>query len=399
MADLMRHASALDEVEAAKARGRFLERFEQESLRERRPSVAYWVAPLSLAATFILAYFFWPASTLTYEVAGATEDGGYIQAVTAAPAVLTFTDATSVRAEPGARLRVVETKPNGARVSLEEGRLAVHVIHTTSSAWNFVAGPFDVQVTGTRFDLSWDPELERLHVDLFEGSVQIASYDGSGPLPLLAGQRFLGDAQRRTMQVSRLGSGTSSELSVEAGADARAANDSTPSEEDSAAAVEAPKSVGTSVSVAWSGLVSKGKFRDVVEAAEARGVSSCLSSCSAADLDALADAARYTGKNALAEQSLKALRSRFQSSSGPRAAFLLGRLAEGQGQMASAKTWYDTALGESPAGAYAGEALAGRMRVVLSMQGRAAAFPIAREYLKRYPEGVHAEAAKKIAQP
>jgi hypothetical protein len=39
------------------------------------------------------------------------------------------------------------------------------------------------------------------------------------------------------------------------------------------------------------------------------------------------------------------------------------------------------------------------MRTALALQGRSAAQPIARDYLKRYPDGVHAAAAKKIAEP
>jgi len=111
----------------------------------------------------------------------------------------------------------------------------------------------------------------------------------------------------------------------------------------------------------------------------------------------LSDAARYTGKSDLAEQSLRALRTRFgRAPEGHAAAFLLGRLRESQGANSDAKTWYDTYLHESPGGAYAAEALAGKMRAVLKTDGSAAAEPLAQEYLKRYPTGVHAGTARGI---
>jgi TolA-binding protein len=148
---------------------------------------------------------------------------------------------------------------------------------------------------------------------------------------------------------------------------------------------------------AWSKLIASGEFNTLLSQANERGIPACLLACSPADLSALADAARYTAKTELADQSLRALRTRFvRAPEGRAAAFLLGRLREGQGAAKEARTWYDTYLSESPAGAYAAEALAGKMRTVSKTDGRAAAEPLAREYLKRYPTGVHAGTAHGI---
>lgn len=409
IAALMREAATLDARDAAEARAAFLDKVD-EQLPHRKKRRMPWVAPLALAAAVALAWLVWPQGSLSYDVAGADDDGGYIRTPPGARATVRFTDATEVRAEPGARLRVVETHPDGARVSVEEGTLDVHVTHTESSAWNFVAGPFDVHVTGTRFDLEWNPKTESLRVDLHEGSVEIAGHEGSGPMAVRAGQRFVGNARKRTMQVSPLTTAPDERVTTTDAADEGALSPDETSEAKGIVEKEGTlpsdpaderviQKAGQAQAPSWSALVSKGKFADVVTAAHERGVASCLSSCGAADLGALADAARYTGQNPLAEKALGALRSRFSSSSGPRAAFLLGRLEEGQGRIAQAKLWYETSLRESPSGAYAGEALAGKMRAVLSLEGRAAARPIARQYLKRYPEGVHAAAAQKIALP
>ena len=159
-----------------------------------------------------------------------------------------------------------------------------------------------------------------------------------------------------------------------------------------------PQKVGSARADSWQSLVSRGRFQSVVEAAEARGVDSCLSACSLGDVRALADAARYTGRFDVAEKSLLAIRQR-ASAGGQRsaAAFLLGRTSESRGQMSVASTWYDTYLSESPNGEFAADALAGKMRVTVRTQGTAAARPLAMQYLQRYPNGVHADTARKIA--
>jgi TolA-binding protein len=148
----------------------------------------------------------------------------------------------------------------------------------------------------------------------------------------------------------------------------------------------------------WQTLVSRGQFQAVVAAAEARGIDACLQSCGVSDVRALADAARYTGHSSIAEQSLLAIRQRAPAGNQrSAAAFLLGRTSESGGQAASANGWYDNYLAESPNGEFAADALAGKMRVTVQTQGNAAARPLAMQYLQRYPNGVHADIARKIA--
>lgn len=412
IAELLREGSSLSPANERASREAFLGRVDVEMARPRGVSRMVWAAPLAVAAALLLTWVFWPVETLSYEVAGAARDGNYIRAE-GDSARVRFSDATEVTAAPGTRLRVVETRTSGAQVSVESGSLSVRVTHTGSSEWNFAAGPFDVHVTGTRFDLAWDALTERLSVELHEGSVEIDGYDASGPVSVRAGQRFVGDARARTMQVSEAGPAVAdsggARPSSEQGQALRAEVDIERARQDSA--VEAPPGSEPNsqprataaerarAETSWTALVSKGKFQDVVSAAHARGVEACLSACSASELGALADAARYTGQADLASRSLNAMRDRFSGSTKVRAAFLLGRLSEGQGQLQSAKKWYETALIEAPGGDFAGESLAGKMRTVLGLQGRTAAHPIAQEYLRRYPEGVHSGAARKITEP
>jgi hypothetical protein len=366
----------------------------------RPPRRAFRWAPAfaAAAAALLLLAFGLSRRSLSFEVQGAPRDGGYVRATNDQPATVTFSDRTTVLAAPGSRLRVEETNDRGARVLVERGRVDAEVVHRSSTAWTFVAGPFEVAVTGTRFSLEWEPERETLELTLLEGSVLVRGATGSGPWAVRAGQRFHGDVQHASMIVVESASApTTSATTGAVTAPAVTAPAATASSDPSApsdAAPAAPVHSAASRSEGWDARIARGEFAEIVKDAEARGTATCLGSCSAGDLRALSDAARYTGNGELAEQCLLALRKRFGSGQGRDAAFLLGRLNEPRG--ASALTWYDTYLREAPGGAFAAEALAGKMRVVRRLSGARAAAPIAREYLQRFPKGVSANTAREI---
>jgi len=150
----------------------------------------------------------------------------------------------------------------------------------------------------------------------------------------------------------------------------------------------------------WAKRVRRGAFAEVVAAAEARGIDGCLAKCPPADLRALADAARYTGAPELATRALLALRSRGKGSpDAATAAFLLGRTAESTGDLGAVDRWYATYLSESPTGALAAEALAGRILAASHAGATAHARELAREYLGRYPDGAAVRAARRLAGP
>src|SRR5262249_46652189 len=113
-----------------------------------------------------------------------------------------FSDGSEVRAEAGTRMRVDATYASGARVLLEKGAATSHVAHHKMSSWTFVAGPFEVRVIGTRFDLSWDPLVEEFDLRLREGSVEVRSPLADGPIVVRAGQRFQATMTRRSMLVT-----------------------------------------------------------------------------------------------------------------------------------------------------------------------------------------------------
>ena len=153
--------------------------------------------------------------------------------------------------------------------------------------------------------------------------------------------------------------------------------------------------------VRWSERLADGEAAGIVAEAQRRGIVNVLAAANSEDLAALADAARFRGQERLARRVLLAQRDRFPGTlRAKEASFLLGRLADGPGGRASdALAWYDRYLHEAPAGAYSAEAM-GRMMIVLERQQRIdEARAVATAYLRRFPQGVYARAARAVTSP
>jgi ferric-dicitrate binding protein FerR (iron transport regulator) len=352
------------------------------------------LAALALAAVAGALVIYLRPTPLAYEIRGGSGfASNYLSAPPAASAQVRFSDGSSIEATPSTRLRVEETASNGARVLLERGETHVHVVHRQGAHWLFVAGPFEVTVTGTRFTLAWDPTAEQISVTMQEGSVEVDSPVGGSHFALRAGQRFRASLLDGTTKMDGVEAAPAS--APPAGA-SKPEFGALPSAHPAEAGHAAPE--GSATRESWSALVRQGAFAAVVAAARSRGVDACFASCSGPDLRALADAARYTGQADLAQRSLLSLRERFPHTGNSAAAgFLLGRIAESNGQVAGAEGWYAGYLSEAPNGEFAADALAGRMRATAASKGKPAAKPLAAEYLRRYPDGVHARAARAIA--
>jgi ferric-dicitrate binding protein FerR (iron transport regulator) len=172
--------------------------------RELEKRARHKLLPATLAAAAIVALgllvaHLWP-KPLAYEVRGAELDGPYVSA-TATPVTVEFSDGSVVRADPGSRLRVDEPSSRGARVLVERGRAAVNVTQRYGSAWSFLGGPFEVRVTGTRFELDWDPASEVLELEMRQGTVEVRGPIG-GAVSVHAGQRFRAELASRRMMVA-----------------------------------------------------------------------------------------------------------------------------------------------------------------------------------------------------
>jgi TolA-binding protein len=344
----------------------------------------------------------------------------YVEPKLGVPAWVHFSDGSQIAAAAGSRLRIDATHVAGARILVEHGTASVRVAHRTGSNWVFVAGPFDVRVTGTKFTLKWDPEDQALDLTLHEGSVEVQSPLGSSRCQVRAGQRFRASLTAGTMYLENTPeAGAPAALTTNAGdghapdaqpaghaiqpldrkhaltrTHAHASKSHALSGTDSAEAAANAPAVPADT---WPEQVRRGAFQVVVDAAMAQGVGASLASCTAEQARALADAARYTGHFDVARRSLSSLRTRFAGTrQSAAAAFLLGRIHESSGSSGEADAYYRTYLKEAPDGEFAADALAGHMRAVAALQGAAAARPIALEYLRRYRAGVHADMARRL---
>ncbi len=394
LGDLARVALDRPVPNEAAERARFLARA-LDGGRGRR-QVFVWAVPALAVAAALAVWLFLPRA-LRYEVVGAPAGGEYVSAPRDHAAALHFSDASSVEVSKGSQVRVAETSRTGARVLLERGRLSVHVVHQDRSDWTFVAGPYEVKVTGTRFELAWDPAREALELELSEGSVEVASPLSTGQVAVRAGQAFRAELGKQSLvDTSTLSRRSATEpVAPEAVAPKPGAEPAKAAPLAGRAA--APAAPLPSARLSWTELVAAGRFEAVLAEASTNGTAACVARCSAADLGALSDAARYKGRSELADQSLRALRERFAgTAAGRSAAFMLGRLREERGAQTDARSFYEQYLRESPGGPYSGEALAGKMRTTAATQGPAAAASVAREYLRLYPGGVHAKTARNL---
>jgi FecR-like protein len=341
-------------------------------------------AAVVLAVVVVLA---WPAGALRYEVRGAAlAEGGYVRADDGAS--LAFSDGTEVTLEARSVARVVEVTSDGARLLLEDGRARLSVTPRSGARWSVSAGPFEVLVTGTRFDLEWSHSEQRLRLDLVEGTVHVRGPLLDGGIALAAGQRLVAD--HAGVHIGLLSDPIAAlDIPSAAASDTPGAVPEAPVEAPSTAAPVAPAK-------SWSKRIAEGDIDGVLAEAEARGLEAVIAGGTLDELVALADAARYRGRASLARRALEAVRERHPTSGAAHtAAFLLGRLAEGGG--GGALRWYDQYLAESPNGTFAAEAF-GRKLVILRGSDPARARTLAAEYLKRWPNGAHAALARDLTR-
>ncbi len=357
--------------------------------------VALFGVALAAAAAGILALGFRADSQLTYELRGGSSQAGVIEAKRG-EATVSLSDGSSILAENQTRFSVDVVGRNAALTRLVSGKLHVRVQHNDDTSYRFLAGPYEVRVVGTEFDIAWDPRGAGLSLAMTKGEVRLAE-PGGALRTLRAGQVVrLPVPQPLATNVAPAPTPTPAAPSASAPVAAMATQ---PAPAEPAVEHARRDASPASSAVSWDGMVAKGQFAEVVRDAETLGVDSVTRTRGASDLKALGQAARYVGKRALSMRAFLALRERNRGSDAARqAAFFLGRLQEEQGNQAEALRWLSTYVSEAPSGVYAAEAFGRRMSLTERQRGRAAALPLAREYLERFPEGAYAQSARGIVE-
>lgn len=329
-----------------------------------------WYGGFAVATLALAAGVTWswarPISFVTD--AGEHRVGDMLEAARHAPMRVDFSEGSRLLLQEGSRARVLDTQAEGARVLLESGVADVSIAHRTGRAtrWRFEAGPFQVLVKGTQFELDWQPASQLLSLTMKAGSVELSG-------PCLPAPRL----------VKR---GTSLRLSC-----AKAVPASKPVLSAQPQSATTPAALPSAASAKARPLARQRK------AAPPSFEASC-ETADKADLVAWANRERLAGSVTRARTALLALRRRFPGSSeAGTAAFTLGRMAFDQrADYAEAARWFTSYLAEQPNGPLMGDA-AGRLLEAHERQGnRAAARRASEAYLSRFPDGPYASRARRI---
>ncbi len=360
-------------------------------------------ALLGAAAAAILMWFVTPTpdALVTFQVASKAGAIGQRYQADGAGRRLDFSEGSSVVLQTGASARVIGLTTHGARVRVDAGTAHTKVVHRESTEWIVGAGPFEVHVTGTEFDTTWDVDAQRLTVTMQEGSVLVTGGCLTSGQSLRAGesQSFQcprTSAKRGDDRVDRKADGAGKSVSAAASlsndADANAA---------AAKAVRARDSGASDAGVKdWRALAKKGRYKPAYQAAAGRGIDSLMATLGGGDALLLANTVRLSGHPSQARSAYLTIRNRFGGGIKAQAAFFLGRIAfDSFGQHAEARRWFQTYLQEQPGGSWAQEAHGRVMEAEYKSGGKAAARAAAERYLARYPTGAHAALAKSIVAP
>jgi TolA-binding protein len=144
--------------------------------------------------------------------------------------------------------------------------------------------------------------------------------------------------------------------------------------------------------------VAKGNLREAYAAAEGAGFDAECAAASPRELLDLADCALLAGRADRAGSALLTLRRRYPgSAAATSAAYKLGKVAFDQrGALGDARTWFDVYLREAPSGGLAREALGRLVEIEYRTGNTPAARQRAGQYLEQYPNGPHAELARRV---
>lgn len=360
--------------------------------KRRRWPAALLAAATLLAGSWAVSSFDWSRheQRLSYVVEGrdvtATHGAGSTGErliVSQAEAVeLRFSDASVIRLEPHSALGVSIREDGSVSARLKQGRLEADVEHQEATDYRFLAGSYEVQVVGTSFLLGFQEQEKRFDLIMTEGKVVVAEESGKLHV-VVAGQELHFDSVPELEK----------QESLSAVATTQPESEPTPPVVVASATPLTP----LPVPVDFRTLAREGRFQEIVAQSRTVGLERILVERPAADLQELAQAARYTGEFALAERVWLKMRTRFSGgASGSNAVFFLGRLAEQRGHLSQAIDYYDQYL-RSGTSLYAAEALGRKLQLVRRSRGDGAARDVALQYLKRFPGGAYASVAQELS--
>lgn len=368
--------------------------------RKTRTSRYVTVAGAFAAVAISIAAFVLPHhSAITY-VIGTSATNGVVGAWIAAGSEgteLHFSEGTRLTLLRETRARVARADENGARVVLEQGSLHANVMHASpSTSWDVGAGPFEIHVVGTAFDVTWDPGREAFVLIMREGRVRVQG-------PLLGEGRTLERGEELHVEVAQRRCETRQTLDETPVPTAPRDEPTVVEDKDSPEIPDEPtmetpsKTAATATIPSWRQLALKGKHEEAILALEREGWNDVLARASVDVLFEIANEARFAKQYRRAEEAL--LQARSKGATG-RSAFLLGKLAmDHRDARQDAITWFKTYLAEVPSGGLAEQAFERLLELQQDIKDSDGARQTAEQYLLRFPNGSHATLARTMVKP
>ena len=355
---------------------------------------------------------------------------------------ITFTDGASVGLSPGSRARVRKLSELGAALELEHGEATVHVVHRDETRWTVEAGPFLVNVIGTRFRVQWEPRDEAFGLDVLEGTVRLNAPSGartvtrsdgavrvslrpppSAPTaPALAEpvekQREVQHRPARTIETPEIRTAAPASRSP-VRAEARVATPDTPSYRPPSGSLElklppknpdvasepqpaaepesAPREEPASPpEPAWRELVAEGAYEEMLSSLSPAQLEEAMWQGDERDVVNIAAAARRTG-DARTRYMYSVVRARFAGTdAAANAAFMIARMEFHANAPDAAVGWLEIYLRERPDGRFAREAAGRLVEAYVQVGDASKARAAAERYLARYPDGPHAALARSV---
>jgi tetratricopeptide (TPR) repeat protein len=296
---------------------------------------------------------------------------------------LEFSDGSKVVFDPSSRAKLSRLGPKRATLRLDRGRFFASIVHKPGMRWGIDAGPYTVEVVGTKFSVDWHGDPSSLRVDVTEGLVRVTGGDlGPAGVSLRAGQHL-----ERNVRPPPETKSEPEHKPLD-----RAATPATPERQASTPATTGAREPSLAA------LASAGKYRQALELAEKQGFERVIGELGENDLLLLANSARYAGSPARARQALLKLRERFPGRpAADLAALYLARVAEqAENRPQEAVRWLRTFLSESPTGDLAQSARASLLSILTAQGDTAGARAVAEDYLRYHPEGPLAEQARSL---
>jgi len=355
------------------------------ALERRRPVGLWWwalagfaTATATAALIFVVARS--QAEAVPFWVGNATvagAEGVALRAPSTEPLPIHFAEGTEVIFTPRSRGQVRAASRGRVQILIDEGTL--HASVKPGLQWEFEAGPYRVQVSGTGLQVDWNPTVRQASVWVSSGAVIVRGpHLSGGAVKVAAGQRLDADLVEGVARVHTI---------------EEPADDERGPPDDASPAVKGKRRIehraAQPASRAWQGMADKGHYPEALAAAKVAGLGDLVSELDLPDLVRLADVARYARAPDESRQVLEAIGRRFpKSHAGRSVPFLLARVAlELEDDPATAVRQLQIYLARNTEGELDEEARGRLVEALLKAGDRTAACGAGQEYLRRYPRG------------